>query len=298
MSRAALLVLALCISNLGLLSTNAVAMSTTSAFLTKALTTAGNTYARTLLRLQPIPPGARKVTSLPTAIPPSGYADSADALHAWSLYLLPTSVPVDQYVRRHLASGETVTSTGISGGRNVVPVDTLGLSLTCVSPHITYCGVVYSTTEAEGGGQELRVDVQVVYLPIVHAQMPTDGVVTVTGYGKTSLMSGSSDATSVVLTQQQALSLHTAVAELKDFGGGTCHEDSILLKIKVVRNDQVVWRATADECPGALVITTARSTTSLDNHSCSFWHVVDLLFVSGTAQATKAGSKVCSTPSY
>ncbi len=57
-----------------------------------------------------------------------------------------------------------------------------------MSPHVTFCGVYYQTTQAKDGEQELRVDVQVIYLPILHVKMPTDGVVTVTGYGTTSLM--------------------------------------------------------------------------------------------------------------
>jgi hypothetical protein len=200
---------------------------------------------------------------------------------------------VDQFVRTHLPHGETVTETGSGFSRNAYPTYNLGLSLTCDSPHITFCGVYYQTTEAKNGEQELRVDVQVDYLPIIRAQMPTSGVVTVTGYGQTSLMDGSSDPTSVVLTHHQALTLRTVIAGLKDFGGGMCMEDSLMLKISEVKNGKVVWSATADECPGALTITSTEASLSLYDRSCSFWHVVDSFFASGTANGTKSDSKVC-----
>jgi hypothetical protein len=130
--------------------------------------------------------------------------------------------------------------------------------------------------------------------------MPTNGIVTVTGYGKTSLANGSSDSSSVVLTHQQALQLRSAISELKDMGeNGGCMEDSILLKIKLVKNGKVVWSAIADECPGGLTITSAKSSQILDNRSCSFWHVVDSFFTSGQGTATKSDSQqICSSPQF
>lgn len=209
------------------------------------------------------------------------------------------SVSVDQYVRKHLLKGERITETGTGTSPNASPTHNLGVSLTCVSPHITFCGVYYQTTEAKNGQQELRVDVQVVYLPILHVKMPTDGVVTVTGFGKTSLMNASSDPTSVVLTHYQASRLRTVIANLKDLGANLmCHEDSLLLKIKVEQSGQVVWNATADVCPGALKVTSATSHPILDDRSCSFWHVVDSFFPSGTAKATKSESKICADSQY
>lgn len=258
---------------------------------------AGNQYARHLLRLQPIPPNAHKVATLPTPIRPNGVGSSGDPTsHAWGLYLVPRSVSVQQFVRGHLPNGETVSGSGSGEGPQEAPLETLELSATCESPHITYCGVTYTTTVATNGDQELRVDADVTYLPIIDEQMPTNGSVTVTGYGKLSLVNSSTEPTSVVLTHTQVLSLHTAVAQLKDFNGGMCMEDSLLLKIKIVRHGEVVWSASADECPGALSVARPHSTTTLDDRSCAFWHVVDSFFKKGTARGTIAGSKVCSSP--
>ena len=300
--RVPLVVVALGPACLGLSSTSAVAAPTTTASTTlpPTIVLAGNAYTRHFLDAQPLPPDARRVATLPTPLSPNGdFGDSPLIRQGHHLYLLPMSVSVDQYVRAHLLQGERITETGSGTAPNAYPTYNLGVSLSCVSPHITFCGVYYQTTEAKNGEQELRVDVQVIYLPILHVKMPTDGVVTVTGYGKTSPMEFSSDPTSVVLSNHQALTLRTVIAKMKNLGfEDTCTEDSLLLKIKVVKHGKVVWSATADECPGALAITTAKSNPILDGRSCPFWHVVNTFFVSGTANATKSQIKGCADSQY
>jgi hypothetical protein len=297
--RIALVFVALAIACLGLPTTSALAAPTTTTLPSK-IVAAGNAYARHLLGAQPIPSEAREVASLPTSLPPNGdVGESPDVRQAHHLYMLPLSISVDQYVRAHLLKGEKVTETGTGTSPNAFPVYNLGISLTCVSPHITFCGIYYQTTVAKDGVQELRVDVQVIYLPILHVKMPTSGVVTITGFGKTSLMNESSDPASVVLTRHQALTLRTVISKLKDLGdNGMCMEDSLLLKIKVVKNSRVVWSAAADACPGALSITSPKSNQILDNRSCSFWHVVDSFFPSNLAKATKSESKYCNSSRY
>jgi hypothetical protein len=297
--RVALSLVALGVACLGLPSTNALAASTTTTTLSPAIIVAGNAYARNLLAALPIPPQAREVAALPTpddlTVPITGAADVREARR---FYLLPTSVSVEQYVRAHLPRGAAVAGTGSSGGRNVIPDYEISVSLTCVSRHITFCGVTY-TTQVKDGQQELAVAVQVNYLPILHVTMPTNGVVTVTGYGKLSLVDASSEPSSVVLTRAQTLALRAAIVGLKDLGSaGGCMEDSLLLKINVVKNGKVVWRATADACPGGLTITSSTTTAILDNRACPFWHVVDSFFPSGTATATKTGAKSCNASQF
>jgi hypothetical protein len=292
---------ALGVAWLGLTSTVAAASTTTtSTTLPPSIVLAGNAYTRHFLDVQPIPPEARRVTSLPTPLPPNGdFGDSPLIRQDHHFYVLPTSVSVDAYVRAHLLKGERVTESGSGFSPRANPTYNLGVSLTCMSPHITFCGVYYQTTEAKKGEQELRVDVQVIYLPILHVQMPTDGVVTVTGYGKTSLMDPSSEPTSVVLSHHQALTLRTVISNMKDLGfEDTCMEDSLLLKINIVKQGRVIWTATADECPGALAVSSARSSPILDARSCPFWHVVDTFFPSGSAQATTSEINGCADSQY
>ena len=296
--RTALMFVALGVASLGLSSTIAAASptsTTTTTTFPANIVAAGNAFAVNLLNAQPIPPGAREVDSLPTPLTHSGDVAGGSGLRlAHHLYLLPMTVDVDHYVRANLPIGEKVSETGTSGGPNVATVYTLGLSRTCLSPHITYCGVAYSTTEAKNGEQELRVDVQVIYLPVLNVKMPTSGLVTVTGFGKISLMEGSSNPTSVVLTHHEVLALQKAIAGLKDMSNsGFCAEDSLLLKIKIVNDGKLIWAATADECPGALSITSVKTNVALYNRSCSFWHVVNSFFPSGVASGTKTGSETC-----
>ena len=299
-SRVVPILIALVAVCLGLPSTNVGAAPTTTTTLSPTVVLKGNAYARHLLDAQPIPPDARGVTTLPTPLAPNGdFGESPLIRQDHRLYLLPMSVSVDQFVRAHLLKGERITETGTGTAPHTYPTYNLGVSPTCASPHITFCGVYYQTTEAKNGEQELRVDVQVIYLPTLRVQMPTDGIVTVTGYGATSLTDPSSDPASVVLSRHQALTLRTVIARMKDLGfEDTCMEDSLLLKIKVVRHGRVVWSATADECPGALAITTATSNPILDGRSCPFWHVVNTFFVAGTANATKSQIHGCADSQY
>jgi len=298
-NRVALIVIALGVACLGLSSTGALGAPNTSTTLPRSVVVAGDVYARHFLDAQPIPPEARRVATLPTPLPPNGdVVESPQVRQVHHFYLLPMSVSVDEYVHAHLLRGEKVTETGTGTSPNAYPTHNLGVSLTCVSLHITFCGIYYQTTEAKNGQQELRVDAQVIYLPIIHDRMPTNGTVTVTGYGRTSLMDASSDPTTVVLTHHQALTLRTVIAELKDFADESCMEDSQLLEIKIVKEGKVVWSAGADECPGVLAIASATANLTLDDHSCAFWHVVTTFFAPGTARATTAQSKECSASQF
>lgn len=299
-SHVTLMLVALGVVCLGFPTASAFAVPVTTTTLSPATVAAGNAYALQLLDAQRLPPEARAVAVLPTPIDITGPVFETEGLRqVHHFYLLPMSISVETYVRGHLPKGSKVMGTGSTGGPNVIPVYSMTVSLTCVSRHITFCGVTYAMTAPKNGEQELAVGVQVIYLPILHVKMPTNGVVTVTGYGKTSLMDASSDPSSVVLTSQESRTLRTAVAGMKDLGSdGGCQEDSLLLKIKVVKSGKVVWRATADACPGALSITSGRTNAILDNRTCSFWRAVDSFFATGAASATKSESKYCNAPLY
>jgi hypothetical protein len=210
------------------------------------------------------------------------------------------SVNVARYVRAHLPRGEKIYETGTGSSPNAYPVNNLGLSSTCASRHITYCGVFYSSTQARDGQQELRVDVEVMWLPILHVEMPTTGIVTLTGYGQTSLSNASSDPSTIVLNHHEVLALRDRISALKDLGGnGVCAEDSLLLKISITQKSKVVWSAVADECPGALSITSSTSSPVLDDRNCSLWNVVNSFFPKDQAVATKTDSRqVCAYSQY
>lgn len=275
-------------------SVKALASPTTTTTLSPQTVAAGEAYAEAFLARQPIPPGAQLVATLPTPLPPSGDISGSGTSMAHHEYELPRSVSVEGYVESHLPTGETLNGTGTGGGPNTPTTHTLELAANCASPHITYCGVSYATITVNGQ-QELRVDVQVVWLPIVHVTMPMKGLVTVTGFGATSLVRGSSEPSSVVLSEAQARQLRDQIGALKDMSQNVvCMEDSALLDITVTQNNKVVWRAIADECPGELRITGSTGAHLLDDRNCAFWHVVNAFFPSGTASATKSdSSSIC-----
>jgi hypothetical protein len=290
-SKAAAPVVALVLSVATLtFSVNALASPTTTTTLSPQTLAAGVAYAHVFLARQPIPPAAHLVATLPTPLPPSGAISNSGASMAHHEYEVPLSVSVEKYVESHIPAGETLNGTGTGSGPNTPTTHTLELAANCVSAHITYCGVSYATIEVNGQ-QELRVDVQVVWLPIVRVVMPTTGLVTVTGFDTTSLVRGSSGPASVVLSQRQMDQLSDQISRLKDMSENVyCMEDSALLDIRVTRDGKVVWSAIGDECPGELRITSTSGNHLLDDRSCAFWHVVNSFFPGGTATATKTDS--------
>jgi hypothetical protein len=155
--------------------------------------------------------------------------------------------------------------------------------------------VTYETTLASDGQQELRMDLEVVWLPIVVEEMPTEGIVSVTGYGDNSLPNGSSDPFTVALSHSQAVALRTDISKLKDGSEGVCTEDEQLLTISVASSTTttVVWRATADVCPGVLSVVAESGNAQLDDHSCALWQLVRSFFPAGKADATKGAIGYC-----
>ncbi len=127
--------------------------------------------------------------------------------------------------------------------------------------------------------------------------MPVNGTVSVTGFGVTSLVHGSSDPTTVVLSHYEALELRAALAELSGvIGSPQCMEDSALLYVKVVAGSKTIWNAIADECPGEVRVTVGVG-HAVNDRSCAFWHLVNGFFAPPEAAATKRDSlSVCADP--
>jgi len=290
-----LLIVALFSVTVGLATPSAFA-GTTSTTLSPASLAAGKAYETQLLSEQPVPSGAIPMShfSTPLAI------QSQEAFLVGNQiisrgYLIPATVGIDKFVLGHLRKGEAVVGTGTGSGPNDRTVYSVSVSLPCVSRHVTYCGLQYDTTSTPGGRQELLIALQIDWVPIVTVKMPTTGVVTVTGYDKTSAAEGSSDPVSVVLTRQQALKLSTVIATLRTSGEGLCAEDAVLLKISITSATtyNVMWSAVGDECPGALAISATGTHVVLDDHSCTLWQLVSSFFPAGEAHATKSEAISC-----
>ncbi len=290
------LVGAVLIGSTSVLSSASAFASSTTTTLSPATIAAGNAYAFRLLDEQAVPRGATLVRHFAKGLSmQSEPAISIGLQTATHRYLLASPIDLDAFVRGHLRRGESVTGTGTSGAPGASATDSVSVALTCNSPHVSYCGLQYAMTTAKGGRAELRVDLQVVWLPIADVKMPTNGVVSVTGYGDTSLPRGSSRPVTVVLSHRQALALRTVISKLKISGGGLCMEDETLLKISVSAgsSSSVQWSATADNCPGVLLVAGHDRSAQLDDHNCALWQLVRSFFPAGEANATKGAIGYC-----
>jgi hypothetical protein len=89
--------------------------------------------------------------------------------------------------------------------------------------------------------------------------------------------------------------LRVAISKLKNSGGGTCHDDELLLKISVTSgtSTSLQWKATADVCPGVLAISGPTGSAQLDDHNCAFWQLVRSFFPPGDSDATKGAIGFC-----
>jgi hypothetical protein len=273
-----------------------IAFADTTSTLPPAAFSAGRAYAAQLLNQLPVPPDATPVHQLPTPLSENGNGPTNVGTHFVTRgYLLPTSVDVEAFVRAHLPKGAAVDETGSGYAPNKNLTNSIGVTLRCVSRHVNYCGAVYQTTIATSGQQELRMDLQVDWLPIDVVTMPTDGVVSLTGYGDNSLPRGSSHPFTVRLSHSQAVALRTDISKLKESAGGECMEDEQLLRISITSptTSTVVWHATADVCPGVLAVVTKSGVVGLDDHSCALWQLVRSFFPAGKADATKGAIGFC-----
>ncbi len=151
---------------------------------------------------------------------------------------------------------------------------------------------------AVGAGGLFSLPVWATSRPATPVVMPVTGSVSVTGFGVTSLVHGSSQASTVTLSAYQALELRAAIESLSPEGGNpVCMEDSALLYVRVTHNGKTIWNAVADECPGVLRVTNPASAHLMNDRSCSFWHLVNGFFTSTQATATRRDSQsVCADP--
>jgi hypothetical protein len=166
---------------------------TTTTTLSPATVAAGRAYATQLLSEQAVPHGAILVSRFTNQLSIQSQPSIAIGLQTVTRrYVLATSLDLDTFVRGHLRKGEAVTGTGSASGPNERPTQSVSVSLSCNSPHVTHCGIEYATTVSKSGRTELRVDLQVDWLPIANVKMPTSGVVSLTGYGARVIRSRSS----------------------------------------------------------------------------------------------------------
>jgi hypothetical protein len=278
------------------IATCLLASSSSGASATLSDSISGRSYAQSLFSRVPLPSG---VTRLSAPIKPvrqitgnPGFANLVDVVR---YYRSPSSINVTAFAQSHFAKSAWEGSGSSVDGGLQISASVSALSL-CTNRHVAYCGVTY-TERALSGGEELRVDVAVVWTPIHVVLLPTSGVVTLTGYGRLSLANSPGDPTRIDLNASQVTRLRNAIAVLRSSPGGQCMEYSSLYTISIAStaNAKPFWIATADECPGELTIKYDGRQVSLNARSCPLESLINSFFPPHTAAGTRLELKVCQT---
>lgn len=238
--------------------------------------TAPHDYAASVLATVPVPTDANPVSTLRA---PLVYATGAPTMVSGVVtvgrtFEVPASVDLAAFFNTHLPSNRD--PGGCSAySNNSGTQHSCQHTLDCANRHAALCGAAYNF-ETLGQQQELLVSVYVVWRPIVSASFPSSGMVTVTGYARSSAMSGSSVPVSGSPTSAQRQSLAAALAGLRGAPGGFCMQDSTLFTITVRSGvaGPVVWRAKADICPGTIVVSWSGHKVALNGRNCALANAV------------------------
>lgn len=263
------------------------------------ISTSGSQFAGSLFTRILIPTGTQRVGKLSQpikqAVAPIVPSDRRNLIDVAQEFLVPKSVNLSQYLNHH-QQPTRVLSTGIVEPEGLRGKYHYNYLLWCPNRHVAYCDVTYSVVPVGGGVQELRIDVQVLWVPIQPVLMPTSGSVTLTGFKTISELGQPVKSVSVVLTGSQAAKLHQVIASLKPtIDGFFCSLDTTVFRISVAvrQGGPVTWHASADQCPGILYIYTSGKTMMLDDHRCSLHQVVASLLPSIGAKGSRAALKQC-----
>ena len=252
-------------------------------------------YATSLLTSIPIPPGAARLdVPRKKLLPVTGAPFLTNLTDVVRYYTLSSSTDVGAFTNTHFAKVQSIGSgsSDDDGYRTSQTFSTLQL---CRNRHAAYCSVTYSETALSENTNELRIDVDVVWMPLHKVRIPTSGVVTLTGYGQLSLMNASSKPVEIRLSPSQVQQLRVVVAQLRTAPGGLCTEDSTLYRLSIAQpsNGVVRWSAVADECSGTLVVDSRGRRVALNDRSCTLERLIASFFTPGSAKGTKEGLKAC-----
>ena len=228
----------------------------------------------------------------------AGVVGLSDLVDVHRNYLLQRPVDLGSFLRDHHAPGASITGPETMSGSDVTAVTGYQLALPFANRHLSYEQLDYTVGTTPQSDKELRVDAEVVWVPIENVKMPTSNPVILTAYGHMTAAQGSSEPTSVTLTKSEAEKLRSAISSLSNTAGGMCMEDDTLFTISTSftargSTSPVKWRAVADVCPGVLNVVSGTRHVSLDDHSCGLRSLVSEFLPPGKAAATRLSLKDC-----
>jgi hypothetical protein len=254
----------------------------------------GKSFAEALLASAPRPNGAIATgrLSAPLLFPLNGIG----TIDVHQDYLWKSTQSLGSFVHSHRPAGALIggPSTGTSTGS--VESTTYEVSLPLANRHVSYESIDYTVGYTSSGVEELRIDAEVDWAPIRTVEMPTSGVVTLTGFARTSDMNPSSEPTSVTLTKSEAQRLRSRIATLSNaFYGSVCMEDSTLFTLSVAPGpgQRATWSASGDICPGDLYVVNGTEHITLVDTPCSLRSLIVSLLPADKAQASRNALKSC-----
>jgi hypothetical protein len=266
--------------------------------LSSHMSASGSQFASSLFTKILIPTGAKRVAQLSQrikqAVAPIVPTDRRNLIDVAQEFLVPESDNVGKYLDRH-QQPTRVMSTGIVDAESATGSYHYNYLLWCPNRHVAYCDATYSVMPVHGM-QELRIDVQVLWVPIRPVFMPTSGIVTLTGFRTLSEFGQPVKSVSVVLTHTQAVKLRRVIASLQPtIDGFFCSLDATVFKISIAAREggPPIWSASAHQCPGVLYIDSSGKTVMLDDHLCSLHQLVSSFLPAATAVGTTSDLKFC-----
>jgi hypothetical protein len=253
----------------------------------------GKSFAEALLARAPRPSGSVATARLtaPLLVLPDGQG----TVDVHQDYLLKSKLDLDAFIASHRPSGALVGGPNTGSGTGSTQSTTYEFSLPLANRHVSFESLDYTVGFTSANVEELRVDAEVDWAAIQTVEMPTSGVVTLTGYGRTSDMTRSSDPTTVTLTKAQAQKLRERISSLSNAVAGGCMEDSTLFIVTVApgAGQRTTWTATGDVCPGDLYVVSGTRHVTLVDTSCPLRSLVVSLLPKGKALATRKALKTC-----
>lgn len=258
-----------------------------------------SSYATSLLKGAPTPSGAAPVNHLPQKLESAfGSGRTRDAVEEHRYFVLAKGINLLNFLHAHLPQGYAV-GTGLSNDTAGMYGTGYELTPTCTDRHVASCELDYTIGTFDDGVNELRIDALVVWVPVHVAQLPTSGVVTLTAYGRLSLINPPSDPVTVALGHTQVKRLSAVLGALRnDPGGQICAEGTVIYRLDVAPSSGAhdTWSAIDDSCGGELTVVRQSGSPEfeLNGTSCSVQRLVMSFLAPGEATASKELLKTCS----
>ncbi|MDA8296837.1 MAG: hypothetical protein M0004_09670 [Actinomycetota bacterium] len=262
-------------------------------------TSSPGALAHRLLALAPLPPGARpcgarggEMAKAPGEL--VGIAPVTDADRC----VTATSGPalVQAYLRGHLAKGATLSSIGSGSGRGAVQFF-VSEALSIDNPHVYLAHLVYTARTAARDTTVLRVDAQVVWVPLrpAGARLSSSGHATLTGYRQLSLAAAPRGPVREAIGQA-ALAHLAALANSLTEGPShlECMEDTILYRLQV-RTHHRTEQLVGHQCGAEVALSiNGRLLAPLSDRHCALLQAVQQLLPSA-ARASRQASAGCAS---